>query len=87
MGFRKRCDLCTLKCREIFWRKRAREVIKLREENGGAFTDISQLKKIPRKILNQRALKLLYYASAFRGISGDIGDIIDAYADLPVLGE
>ena len=72
---------------KYFGEKGAREVIKLREENGGAFTDISQLKKIPRKILNQRALKLLYYASAFRGISGDIGDIIDAYADLPVLGE
>jgi len=70
-----------------FGEKGATEVIKFRESVGGEIKNLAELKKIPKKALNQRALKLLYYASAFRGVDGSIGDLIKGYEDLPILAE
>lgn len=72
---------------KYFGEKGALEVIKFRNEAGGEFLNLSDLKKIPKKSLNQRALKLLYYAKAFRGVDGAIGDLIGKYEDLPILAE
>lgn len=70
-----------------FGEKGAAEVIRVRESVGGAFTHLSQLKSIPKRALNQRALKLLHYATAFRGIDGNISDLIEEYSALPILSE
>lgn len=72
---------------KFFGVKGALEVIKEREKIGGEFSNLSQLKAIPKKSLNKRALKLLYYASAFRGVDGAIGSLISDYGDLPILAD
>ena len=72
---------------KFFGEKGALEVLREREKVGGEFVNLSQLKAIPKKSLNKRALKLLYYASAFRGVDGAIGSLIDDYSDLPILAD
>jgi DNA polymerase-3 subunit alpha len=71
---------------KYFGEKGAAEVIRLREASGG-FSKIEDIKKIPRKVLNKRAIKLLFYATAFRGLDGNVGEIIDDYENLPILSE
>ena len=70
---------------KYFGEKGAAEVIRVREELGGQFTHLTQLKKVPKRSLNSRAMRLLHYADAFRGVSGDVGELIVDYASLPVL--
>jgi len=70
---------------KYFGEKGAAEVIRVREELGGVFTHLSQLKKVPKRSLNSRAMRLLHYADAFRGVAGDVGELIADYANLPVL--
>lgn len=50
-----------------------------------SFEDIA--KRIPKKTLNARAKKLMYYAGALRGLTGDITTLIPDFKDLPVLTE
>lgn len=62
----------------------AQAVVEFREKNG-QFVSYEDVAKVPKRKLNIRAKKLLYYAEAFRGIEGDPGVLIDDFTNLPVL--
>jgi hypothetical protein len=49
------------------------------------FDTFEQLAATPKRLLNKRAKKLLFYAEAFRGITGDPATLIEDFVDLPVL--
>lgn len=72
---------------KYFGEKGATEVVRLRTELGGEFTNLAQIKKIPKRVLNKRAIKLLYYATAFRGVDGNISEIVEDYGELPILSD
>lgn len=72
---------------KYFGEKGAAEVVRLRNELGGEFSNLLQLKKIPKKSLNKRAIKLLYYSTAFRGVPGNLSEIVEDYENLPILSD
>jgi len=72
---------------KYFGEKGAAAVVALRTELGGEFKNLLELKKIPKKVLNKRAMKLLFYASAFRGVAGNVSEVIDDYSELPILSD
>lgn len=72
---------------KYFGEKGAKGVIELRQAAGGEFKTFAELKKIPKGVLNKRAIKLLYYSTAFRGLVGSVSEILEDYANLPFLSE
>lgn len=63
-----------------------RALIEHREALGG-FKTYEQLAKLPKKAFNIRSKRLLYYAGAYRGLTGDITKLIDDFENLPMLNE
>ena len=72
---------------KYFGEKGATEVVRIRTELGGEFKNLTEIRKIPKRVLNKRAIKLLYYATAFRGVDGNISDLVEDYGDLPILSD
>lgn len=72
---------------KYFGEKGAAEVVRMRSELGGEFKNIMELNKIPKKSLNKRAKRLLYFATAFRGVPGNISEFLEDYAELPILSD
>ena len=60
-------------------------VLVYRKEKGGEFSSFEELSKIPKRNFNIRSKKLLYYAGAFSGLTGDIKKILPDFEDLPQL--
>lgn len=64
----------------------AQAVVEYRQIHGN-FVSYESVAKVPKKKLNSRAKKLLYYAEAFRGLEGDPGALIEDFVDLPILSD
>lgn len=73
---------------KYFGEKGATEVIRIRDVDfGGEFKNILDLTNVPKRVLNKRSKRLLYYATAFRGVPGNISDLIEEYSTLPILSD
>jgi DNA polymerase-3 subunit alpha len=72
---------------KYFGEKGAAEVVAFRSRLENGFENIGQVSQIPKRILNKRAKRLLFYAAAFRGMEGSVSEILDDYENLPILSE
>lgn len=64
----------------------AKAIVEHRRTHGD-FVTFADIRRVPKRTLNKRAIKLLYYAEAFRGIEGDPSLLIEDFVDLPVLSD
>ena len=69
---------------KFFGEDGAQAIVDWREQHG-EFNTFKDIAKVPKRVLNIRAKKLMYYAEAFRGIGGDVKDIIPEFDSLPIL--